>query len=245
MGGNNMEKVSLSIQNGQPVVTSRQITDDFGKEHSKVIRSIETIIESNSSQNWLQYFIPSEYKDNSGKSNKEYLLTRNGFSLLVMGFTGAKALQWKLKYIEAFNKMEQVLKEQQTKIISLAKQQEIEARLKNAKVREANLYLKIADKVEIPKYKQIMYSKATEVLSGEQLLPLPTTERKSFTAAEIGKRVGLSANMVGRLANKHNLKTEQYGIEVWDKAKYCDKQIPSFRYYDNVVPVFREILKEV
>ncbi|MCC5427830.1 MULTISPECIES: Rha family transcriptional regulator [Clostridium] len=105
-----MEKVSLSIQNGQPVVTSRQITDDFGKEHSKVIRSIETIIESNSSQNWLQYFIPSEYKDNSGKSNKEYLLTRNGFSLLVMGFTGAKALQWKLKYIEAFNKMEDALR---------------------------------------------------------------------------------------------------------------------------------------
>ncbi|NFC87481.1 hypothetical protein EXN13_07265 [Clostridium botulinum] len=105
-----MEKVSLSIQNGQPVVTSRQITDDFGKEHSKVIRSIETIIESNSSQNWLQYFIPSEYKDNSGKSNKEYLLTRDGFSLLVMGFTGAKALQWKLKYIKAFNKMEEMLK---------------------------------------------------------------------------------------------------------------------------------------
>ena len=105
-----MEKVSLSIQNGQPVVTSRQITDDFGKEHSKVIRSIETIIESNSSQNWLQYFIPSEYKDNSGKSNKEYLLTRDGFSLLVMGFTGAKALQWKLKYIKAFNKMDKMLK---------------------------------------------------------------------------------------------------------------------------------------
>ncbi|WP_459611773.1 Rha family transcriptional regulator [Clostridium botulinum] len=105
-----MEKVSLSIQNGQPVVTSRQITDDFGKEHSKVIRSIETIIESNSSQNWLQYFIPSEYKDNSGKSNKEYLLTRDGFSLLVMGFTGAKALQWKLKYIKAFNKIEEMLK---------------------------------------------------------------------------------------------------------------------------------------
>lgn len=56
-----------------------------------------------------QYFIPSKYKDASGKSNVEYLLTRDGFSLLVMGFTGAKALEWKLKYIQAFNAMEKRL----------------------------------------------------------------------------------------------------------------------------------------
>ena len=59
--------------------------------------------------NTPQYFIPSKYKDASGKSNVEYLLTRDGFSLLVMGFTGAKALEWKLKYIAAFNAMEKKL----------------------------------------------------------------------------------------------------------------------------------------
>lgn len=63
-------------------------------------------------QNWALtsgLFIPSEYQAGTGKSYKEYLLTRDGFSLLVMGFTGAKALEWKLKYIAAFNAMEKKL----------------------------------------------------------------------------------------------------------------------------------------
>lgn len=240
-----MKKINLIIQNGQPVVSSKKVADDFGKRHDHTLRAIESFMDNDLTQNWGEYFIPSEYKDSSGKSNKEYLLTRDGFSLLVMGFTGAKALQWKLKYVQAFNKMESTIKQQQTKITSLTKQQEIEARLKNAKVREANLYLKIADKVGIPEYKQIMYSKATEVLSGEQILPLPVTERKSFTAGQIGDKLGISANMVGRLANKYNLKTKEYGIEVWDKAKNCNKEIPTFRYYENVIPVLSEKIRQI
>ena len=55
-------------------------------------------------------FIESSYKAGTGKSYKEYLLTRDGFTLLAMGFTGSKAIEWKLKYIDAFNKMEQALK---------------------------------------------------------------------------------------------------------------------------------------
>ncbi|NEZ91979.1 hypothetical protein EXM69_08465 [Clostridium botulinum] len=105
-----MEKVSLSIQNGQPVVTSKKIAGDFDKEHKSVIRNVENLLNEISAQNCTNLFIPSTYKDSYGREQKEYLLTRDGFSLLVMGFTGAKALQWKLKYIEAFNKMEEMLK---------------------------------------------------------------------------------------------------------------------------------------
>jgi Rha family phage regulatory protein len=105
--------VNIFNKDGQLVVTSRQISEDFEKEHSKIIRSIETIEGGEPSQNWLRYFIPSEYKDLKGEMRKEYLLTRDGFSLLVMGFTGAKALEWKLKYIEAFNNMERYIKDQQ------------------------------------------------------------------------------------------------------------------------------------
>lgn len=83
---------------------------NFEKRHADTIRTIESLIEQmNSTQNCVQYFIPDEYRDPSGKLNKQYLLTRDGFTLLVMGFTGAKALQWKLKYIEAFNSMEKAL----------------------------------------------------------------------------------------------------------------------------------------
>lgn len=56
-------------------------------------------------------FVESSYL-NRGKKYLEYLVTRDGFSLLAMGFTGTKALKWKIKYIEAFNKMEEMLRKQ-------------------------------------------------------------------------------------------------------------------------------------
>lgn len=55
-------------------------------------------------------FVSSTYKNSRGRNYDEFLMDRDGFSLLVMGFTGKKALEWKLKYIDAFNKMEETLK---------------------------------------------------------------------------------------------------------------------------------------
>lgn len=111
---NNLVNIYLN-QDGQAVVTSRQIAEDFEKEHSSVVvRAIENLIKElkGSRQNCTHLFIETEYQNEQNKQwYKEYLLTRDGFSLLVMGFTGPKALQWKLKYIEAFNKMEKALKE--------------------------------------------------------------------------------------------------------------------------------------
>ena len=95
---------------GELVVTSRQIAEDFDKRHADVIEKIEELIKTENSV--MTMFIESSYKAGTGKSYKEYLITRDGFSLLVMGFTGSKALQWKLKYIEAFNKMEEAIKGQ-------------------------------------------------------------------------------------------------------------------------------------
>lgn len=102
--------INISNQDGQLVVTSRQIAEDFEKEHKNVLRDIENLVAQNSA---VKNMIIEGAYESRGKKYKEYLLTRDGFSLLVMGFTGPKALQWKLKYIEAFNKMEQAIKEQQ------------------------------------------------------------------------------------------------------------------------------------
>ena len=95
-----------------PVVTSRRIAEDFEKRHADVLRDIEVYKNRISTTQFCTLFIESEYKASNGKMNKEYLLTRDGFSFLVMGFTGAKADSWKLKYIEAFNKMEEHIKGQ-------------------------------------------------------------------------------------------------------------------------------------
>lgn len=103
--------INILNQDGQLVVTSRQIAEDFEKEHKDVVNNVEKLMGGiGKSSDTL--FIETQYQNEQNKQwYKEYLLTRDGFSLLVMGFTGTKALQWKLKYIEAFNKMENSLKE--------------------------------------------------------------------------------------------------------------------------------------
>ena len=104
-----MENLITKTEDGKLVVSSRRVADDFGKRHSDVIEKIQQLIKAEKSV--MSMFIESSYKAGTGKKYKEYLLTRDGFSLLVMGFNGREALEWKLKYIEAFNAMERKLKE--------------------------------------------------------------------------------------------------------------------------------------
>lgn len=101
------KEVLVKVENNQIVTDSRSVAEHFGKEHAKVIRSIEGIISETPKMASQKMFYETTYKvDGNSKSYKMYLMNRDGFSLLVMGFTGAKALNWKLKYIEAFNMME-------------------------------------------------------------------------------------------------------------------------------------------
>ena len=102
------KEIVVTKKDGELVVTSRQIAEDFGKQHQHVTQAIENLISENSLLKSMM--MESEYTTERGRKYKEYLLTKDGFSLLVMGFTGSRALEWKLKYIEAFNKMEQAIK---------------------------------------------------------------------------------------------------------------------------------------
>lgn len=105
------EIINIKSQNGKAVVSSREVAEHFGKRHSEVIRAIEKKLEVNAILRSPKYFIETTYLDKSNRQTKEYLMTRDGFSFIVMGFTGKEADEWKLKYIEAFNKMEASLKE--------------------------------------------------------------------------------------------------------------------------------------
>lgn len=113
---NLVASIDVKEYKGQPVVSSREVANNFEKQHKHVLECIENLKEGVAEKS-ADLFIESKYQHPQNKQwYKEYLLTRDGFSLLVMGFTGAKALEWKLKYIEAFNKMEQYIKEQQPKV---------------------------------------------------------------------------------------------------------------------------------
>ena len=110
-------QIKITTSNGELVVSSRQVAENFGKEHSKVIRSIEGIANFGDTQGMFHKV--SYVNEQNGQEYKEYLMNRDGFSLLVMGFTGKEAMEWKIKYINAFNEMERKLAKPQ---LTLAEQ---------------------------------------------------------------------------------------------------------------------------
>lgn len=106
------------------VVSSRDVAETFEKEHKEILRAIEGQEDSNGKAKHLsllwqleqggelhfeKFFIKSEYIGENGRKYKEYLMTRDGFTLLVMGFSGEKAMKFKLAYIKQFNNMEKLL----------------------------------------------------------------------------------------------------------------------------------------
>lgn len=105
-----MSDIVLSMQSGEPVASSRQIAENFQKNHNHVLRDIDSLKKDVS--NFGQMFFETTAPDSYGREQRAYLMNRDGFTLLAMGFTGKAALEWKLKYIAAFNEMEKKLTEQ-------------------------------------------------------------------------------------------------------------------------------------
>jgi Rha family phage regulatory protein len=100
---------SVSLVNGRPATTSLQIAEHFGKRHAHVIRDIQKITKECPLDFTEPNFGLSEYTDESGRTLPMFTVYRDGFMLLVMGYTGPKALQIKLAYIQAFNAMAEEL----------------------------------------------------------------------------------------------------------------------------------------
>lgn len=134
-----MKDVLLQVENGNILTTSLLVAEKFNKDHKNVIQKIEALIieiedglklsspnddgsevdaklRSPNNENLtdvklrpLDLFKKSTYVNSQNKTQPMYRMNRDGFSLLAMGFTGKEALKWKLKYIEAFNAMEEML----------------------------------------------------------------------------------------------------------------------------------------
>ena len=96
----------VEIKDNQVVVSSRNVAEKFGKEHRNVLASIREIL---GAENSATKFFQESTHEYRGQKFPEYLMNRDGFTLLAMGFTGKDALQWKMKYIAAFNEMERKL----------------------------------------------------------------------------------------------------------------------------------------
>lgn len=105
-------------QNGAALTNSLLVAEKFGKRHDNIVRDIELL--KKDVLNFEEMFVEVNIPDTYGRDRKAYAITKDGFTLLAMGFTGKKALEFKLQYIEAFNQMESALKAIDTPELQMA-----------------------------------------------------------------------------------------------------------------------------
>ena len=102
-------KELITIKNNVAITNSLNVADFFSKRHDRVLRAIENTL-INLPQNGVVKIYKTAYLDAKGERRPMYEMNRAGFELIAMGFTGRQALEWKLKYIEAFSAMEEYIR---------------------------------------------------------------------------------------------------------------------------------------
>ena len=226
---------------GEYVVDGRDLWQGLESRQKFTDWVTARLVECDAVENEEFFINLGKTSEQGGRPTKEYIIkldTAKEMAMLERNEMGKQYRRYMIDIEKKYQKGETAKKVES----DAAKEELAKAKLKNANARIANICLKIAEQVSIPEYKQIMYSKATEVLFDEKVLPLPDCERKTYSAKEIGERLGISANKVGKLANENKLKTAEYGKLVWDKSQYSNKQVETWRYYDSVIPKLQELL---
>ncbi len=175
----------------QAVTTSLKLAEIFEKRHDHIIRDISSL--SKDVPNFGEMFVQSYEPDSYGRKRRMFYMNRDGFTLLAMGFTGSKAMEFKLKYIEAFNKMEQIVKQElpQTPEEKLALTMQVTLRLDKRVGKLEKSIDEIQNKSEIDsdqRYKLWVArnKKAIEALGGKESNAYKdkALSRKTFRALE-------------------------------------------------------------
>ena len=138
------------MKSKQALTTSLKVAETFSKEHKVVMRAIKNLAAQNCTVEKM--FVESTYVDSRGHEQPMYYMNRDGFTLLAMGFTGKDAMKFKLEYIEAFNKMEQMIKAQalpQTPEEKLALTMQVTGRLDKRVTKVENTLHDMQEKAEV------------------------------------------------------------------------------------------------
>ena len=166
-----MSVPALNVINGRPTALSTQVAEFFGKLHKNVIRDIRNLIESIPELGRLNFEL-SSYINEQGKELPCYRMDRKGFVLLAMGFTGEQALKFKIAYIDAFDEMEERLKNRdnvsRVKTLTPAQQllvrQAVASRAKTESKHYHTIYRAIYNRFQIARYDQLPQTELNECL---------------------------------------------------------------------------------
>jgi len=175
----------------------------------------------------------------NGGPQETRVFTEDGIYEVTMLAKTEKAKEFRTfirKFLKSLRKGETKLiktSNEQVQLLEI-KKKNADARLRNAKVREAKFLLEVVDKyknVLAEQSVELLTINAIEVINGKDTLKKPELpETKYYSATEIGQELGITANKVGIIANANNLKTEEFGKTVLSKSRYGPKQCPTFIY---------------
>ncbi|MCI2172022.1 Rha family transcriptional regulator [Schleiferilactobacillus perolens] len=226
----------------QAVTSSLRVAEVFGKDHKHVLETINNLAAEKSA---AKFFSEGTY-ENRGKEYPMYYMTRDGFTLLAMGFTGKEALKFKIQYIQAFDSMEATLK--RLPVRKLDPVQQAQLAITREQTKRANALYRIALHTDSKSSQQTLLALAAKELTGE--MTIPVLKQKEYSAGEAAKKLGISSGQkVGKIANKLGIKAEQpgqneYGRWTNSKSRYSNKEVPQWVYFDKGVQAIKAELKE-
>lgn len=231
-------QADIYSKNDEPYMTTEQLGACLGFSNGR--KGIDNIVKRNPDLKKQEFSTTLKTRAVDGKMRDVRIFTEDGIYEITMLAKTEKAKEfrsWVRKILKSLRKGD-------TKLVSMTDYQKMmmQTRAENAKIRKAQILTRLANQYD-GTYKEVLNAHATKELTGEYLLPLPQLPDKTYSASELGAMLGVSANKIGTLANRHNLKTEQYGSWFNDKAKHCNKEVQSFRYYPSVIPVLRNFIE--
>ncbi|MEN2260005.1 Rha family transcriptional regulator [Enterococcus faecalis] len=218
------------MKNKQVVTSSLQVAETFRKQHKHVLEAIDEL-KQGLAENSADLFYEDIYVHPQNKqSYRQVIMNRDGFTLLAMGFTGQKALQFKLKYIEAFNQMEKEIQQpklptskRELAMLALSANEETNERVDNIDKRlvdiEENKLISTEDKATIDSRvrKKVYY------LCKEQRL---SQEAKSMLFQDLGSSIKRLFNVPnrGRIKDKDFQRVLEF-IDNWQPSSVTKEQI--------------------
>ena len=262
----NGKRIEKKEYNGVPVLTSWDIAEIHGKEMRRVNENFKYvrkklilnedyfIIERDKFSETdfpIQNFIPNNVKEIP-------LFTETGYMMLCKTFGDDFSWQLQRFLVRNYFNMQKLIHSIQNGEIEIRRKKEptefeirkLENESEMIRLEKAKLLERLANGITNEKMKNTLIIHSANTVTGQLLLEPEKAERRSYTAGEISEMlkerydIEITVNMIGRIATKHNLKTEEYGYLAYDKAKTSVKQVETFRYFENSVPKFYEIIKE-
>lgn len=231
----------LQLLETKGTMTSLEIAEITGKEHYNILRDIRDEIDKLGTERGQLIFEESCYINEQNK--KQPMFVANIQGILQLGARYSADVRYKL--IEKVTKKETVKTKE-----DIFKNDLLDIEKDKIRLEKSRILKELSQSFTNEKYRETLQIYSVNALYNEPILALPEVNKKSYSANELSQLImndhgiKISGNRIGRLANKYNLKTDEYGYWALDKSRHSNKQVESFRYYGNVIDEIKNIFKE-